>query len=1051
MLRYTPGIRDKLIGIFVVIKVLPLIVLAWFAWDEIFNLASTMEKQVVEMSGESRNVVGQVAELSSSNSIRALDIKSRESIERLTTDTARLVASFLYDRDQDIMYAATIKPTRENYQRFLSNRIRPVTVHIPWIFDEQSDSWIPSSKSKDDTKVITAQNDDNKTDFHYRSPEDMGRPENRPIYLEITYVDTKGREQIKITTSDLVNNNRMDISQKKNTFCKAETYFSALQNLKPGEIYVSEVIGAYVKGHIIGAYNKKNADKRAIRFEPEKSGYAGKENPVGRRFQGLIRWGKAVVNNGQITGYVTLALDHAHIMEFTDYIIPTEERYSSISDASTGNYAFMWDYKGRNISHPRDYFIVGYDPETGEQAIPWLSQEIYQLWKKSNISFGLFCETTPLFHEQSLKKKPASPLTKAGLVALDGRFLNFAPQCSGWHNITQNGGSGSFLIFWSGLWKLTTAATIPYYTGQYGKHPRGFGYVTIGANVHEFHRAAMKTKQDIEKIEEKYVHNLRKKNKQNRSLINTSLEDTTRDLTYYTVAMIAIVIIVAILMASALTKRITDLVRGITFFQEGKMDHRMTVKSSDEMGQLATAFNHMADTTQQYITDIESSKDSAEKANLLLKEEITERKRTEKELSRHQDNLEELIKERTEKLEKEMAERKIAAQEKNELELRLHRSEKMEAIGTLAGGVAHDLNNILSGIVSYPELLLLDLPQDSPLRKPIQTIQRSGERAATIVQDLLTLARRGVMVSEIVNMNTIIKEYLKSPEHRRLLSFHHDVDIETFLEKDLLDMSGSPVHLLKTVMNLVSNAAEAMPGGGKIIIHTGNQYVDLPIRGYDDVKEGDYVTLSVTDSGVGILPEDKERIFEPFYTKKKMGRSGTGLGMAVVWGTVKDHEGYIDFESSENGDTIFKLYFPVTRKEIVQDTPDLFMEDFSGNGESILIADDVEEQREIASMILRQLGYAVSTVSSGEKAIEYLKNNSVDLLVLDMIMDPGIDGLDTYREVLKLHPEQKAVIVSGYTETDRIREAQKLGAGQYIKKPYSINKFGVAVKTELAK
>ena len=1051
MLKYTPGIRDKLIGIFVIIKVLPLIVLAWFAWDQIFMLASTMEKQVVEMSEESRGVVETVAELSSKNSIKALDIKSREAIERLTTDTARRVASFLYDRDKDLIYAARLKPSRENYKLFLNTKERPVIEHPPWVFDEKSDSWIPSQKAADGSAEIVALNDDNKTDFHYRPPEILRESENRPLYLEMTYVGIDGREIIKVTTSKMMNSQLMDISKKQNTYCKAETYFKELSRLKPGDIYVSEVIGAYVKGHLIGHYNKRNANKRGIRFEPEKSGYAGKENPVGIRFKGLVRWAKAVVRNGKVVGYVTLALDHTHIMEFTDHVIPTEERYSAISDASTGNYAFMWDYKGRNISHPRDYFIVGYDPETGEPAIPWLSQEVYQSWKESKLPFSKFSETAPTFHEQTLKKKPSAPLIKAGLVALDGRFLNFAPQCAGWHNITQAGGSGSFLIFWSGLWKLTTAATIPYYSGQYGKHPRGFGYVTIGANVHEFHRAAMETKQDIKDVEEKYINSLQERNRQNKELINTSLKDTTRDLTFYTMAMIAIVIIVAILMASTLTRRIIDLVKGIKYFQEGKMDHRMTVKSNDEMGQLAKAFNRMADITQKYIKDIRSSNDASEKANLLLKEEIEEHERTEMELSRHQNNLEELIKERTEKLEKEILERKIADKEKRELEIKLHRSEKMEAIGTLAGGVAHDLNNILSGVVSYPELILLDLPEDSPMQKPIKTIQQSGERAAAIVQDLLTLARRGVMVNEVLNMNTIVHEYLKSPEHERLLSFHPGVEVITNLEEGLFNISGSPVHLSKTIMNLVSNAAEAMPDGGNIIIKTENRYVDLPIQGYDDVKEGDYITVSVADSGVGILPEDRERIFEPFYTKKRMGRSGTGLGMAVVWGTVKDHNGYIDLESCEKGETVFKLYFPVKRKKMSEDVAAFSMEDIEGNGEAILIVDDVKEQREIASKVLSKLGYMVRTVASGEEAIEYLEENAVELLVLDMMMDPGMDGLETYREVLKSNPEQKAIIVSGYSETIRVREAQKLGAGQYIKKPYSIEKIGIAVKSALVK
>jgi PAS domain S-box-containing protein len=356
----------------------------------------------------------------------------------------------------------------------------------------------------------------------------------------------------------------------------------------------------------------------------------------------------------------------------------------------------------------------------------------------------------------------------------------------------------------------------------------------------------------------------------------------------------------------------------------------------------------------------------------------------------------------------DITERKRAEQEKQRLEAQLLRSQKMEAIGTLAGGVAHDLNNILAGLVSYPELLLMDLPEDSPLRKPISTIQKSGEKAAAIVQDLLTLARRGVAIAEVVNLNTIVSDYLKSPEYGKLREFHPNVNHETDLSADLLNISGSPVHLSKTIMNLISNAAEAMPEGGTISVSTENRYIDTPIRGYDDVKEGNYVTLIVSDAGIGIPLEDREKIFEPFYTKKVMGRSGTGLGMAVVWGTIKDHNGYIDIQSSEGEGATFALYFPVTREKLAKEKLHLSLEDIKGRGESILVVDDVEEQREIASSMLKKVGYSVTLVSSGEEAVEYMKNNQANLIILDMIMDPGIDGLETYKRVLEIHPEQKA-------------------------------------------
>ena len=399
----------------------------------------------------------------------------------------------------------------------------------------------------------------------------------------------------------------------------------------------------------------------------------------------------------------------------------------------------------------------------------------------------------------------------------------------------------------------------------------------------------------------------------------------------------------------------------------------------------------------------------------------------------------------------DITELKRAEQEKRDLEVRLQRAQKMEAIGTLAGGVAHDLNNILSGIVSYPELLLMDIPQDSPLRKPILTIQKAGERAAAIVQDLLTLARRGVITTEVVNLNSIITEYLKSPEFENLRIHHPNVHLKTDFETNLLNTLGSSVHLTKTIMNLVTNAAEAISDIGEIVISTKNRYIDKSLNGFDKIKEGDYVILCVSDTGIGIPEEDLERIFEPFYTKKVMGKSGTGLGMAVVWGTVKDHKGYIDVRSADGKGTDFTLYFPVIRQELVADQSIVSPNDIMGKGESILVVDDVEDQREIASKILIKLGYSVLSVSSGEEAVDYMKNHSADLLVLDMIMEPGIDGLDTYKKILEIHPNQKAIITSGFSETDRVREAQRLGATAYIKKPYLLDKIAKVVRDELDK
>jgi two-component system cell cycle sensor histidine kinase/response regulator CckA len=398
---------------------------------------------------------------------------------------------------------------------------------------------------------------------------------------------------------------------------------------------------------------------------------------------------------------------------------------------------------------------------------------------------------------------------------------------------------------------------------------------------------------------------------------------------------------------------------------------------------------------------------------------------------------------------RDITERIRTEREKAELRESLARSKKMEALGTLAGGVAHDLNNVLSGIVSYPDLLLMDLPPTSPLRQPIEVIQESGKKAAAIVQDLLTLARRGVPASEVVNLNELIAAYLLSPEHQRLRTFHPGVAVETRLAADLLPIKGSTIHLSKTVMNLVSNAAEAMPEGGTIRIITENRYLESSRIGDQPVAEGEYAILQVTDSGVGISREDLQRIFEPFFTKKKMGRSGTGLGMAVVWGTVQDHHGAIDVQSAEGRGTKVAVFLPATRECAPPGCPAEPLENYRGCGEKVLVVDDIKEQREIAAKILNQLGYTAAAAASGEEAVELLKHQNVDLLVLDMIMDPGIDGLETFRRVRQLNPRQKAIITSGYAETERVQTAQRLGAGTYLRKPYTVKSLALTLKAEL--
>jgi PAS domain S-box-containing protein len=387
-----------------------------------------------------------------------------------------------------------------------------------------------------------------------------------------------------------------------------------------------------------------------------------------------------------------------------------------------------------------------------------------------------------------------------------------------------------------------------------------------------------------------------------------------------------------------------------------------------------------------------------------------------------------------------------AEQERLDLEAQLERARRMESLGTLAGGVAHDLNNILGPMVAYPELILEELPDDSPIREDVHQVQRSAERAVTVVQDLLALGRRGVYRMGPLNLNHVVEEYIASASHAGLAARHAQVAVDVNLDPELPNVRGSAPHLYKVLMNLVTNAFEAMPHGGQLAIRTAFQQLDHPHVGYERVGAGDYVVLRVTDTGVGIEAHDLPRIFEPFYTKKEMGHSGSGLGLAVVYGVVHDHDGLIDVESAVGTGTELALYFPVSREGPVGSEED--EEDYRGS-ERVLVVDDLEEQRLLAVRLLSSLGYRVHAVESGREAVDYLHDHSADILVMDMILGDGCDGLDAYREIVRAYPGQKAVIASGFSRTARVKEAQQFGAGPFIRKPYTLRRLGRAVRREL--
>jgi signal transduction histidine kinase len=391
----------------------------------------------------------------------------------------------------------------------------------------------------------------------------------------------------------------------------------------------------------------------------------------------------------------------------------------------------------------------------------------------------------------------------------------------------------------------------------------------------------------------------------------------------------------------------------------------------------------------------------------------------------------------------------VLLEEKVQTQKVLNRAKRMESIGLMAGGVAHDLNNILSGIVGYPELLLHTLPKDSELRGPIEVIRESGQRAATVVADLLTVARGAASVIENHDLNSLIQEYLDSPECEKLTSLHPNITCHHQLAATQPELLCSPVHIKRCLMNLVTNAVEAIAGNGELIVSTYNTQLTATDSTNHDLKEGSYIVLSIQDTGSGISSTDIAHIFEPFYTKKVMGRSGTGLGLTVVWSTMEDHNGKVLVESNEKG-TCFQLYFPVGEKKRVVQVKNDKAEEICHISGRILVVDDEPHLRDITSQMLRAMGCSVDSVSSGELAIEFVKKNPVDLVLLDMLMEPGMNGRQTYEEIIKLYPNQNAIIASGFSESDDIKATLRLGASGFIKKPYSMNRLGRVVKEALS-
>jgi signal transduction histidine kinase/CheY-like chemotaxis protein len=1149
------GLRAKLIVIFLAVKIIPLILLSVLAWLQIVKLGETLQSKAVN------------------DSTVALNASATENVERMTTDMALKVAEFLYGRDDDILFLSGMEPSEILYRQFINNNARALVKKGEWKLAPDGMSWIPAPTTppREGGGASTNPENDDVVDgasYHYRPPEAF-EYEEVPLYDEITFVGLDGMEKIKVFPSSSrkifhpMSPELKNIAESANTYVGGELYFEEMKKLKPGEIYVSDVIGAYVGSHFIGMYTpkrmilslinaeiaalkdmklkdmersmensraddlvksltklgdsaipaltveaddyqeinrltrkavydlleaiKNSAEAKgfedrlealgrrvlAVRFEPEQEAYAGKENPNGRRFEGIIRWASPVTDDGSrtgnVVGYVTFALNHDHIMEITDHSTPMSSRYTELPSAFDGNYAFIWDYQCRSICHPRHHSIVGYDPETGVPEIPWLESSIYdgllqniggssledlkRNWPKllnKRPTYELI-EGQKTFDRQSRKKRPALPLTQAGLVGLDGRYLNTAPQCTGWMDLTKDGGSGSFYILWSGLYKLTTAAAIPYYTGQYapseanGYSKRGFAIVTIGAGLEDFQSPARATEKALETI------------------VENNTRSTFAQLVLTTLVLIVAVVFVAIWTASFLTNNITRLIVGISRFRAGERQFRFNAKVKDEFGILADSLDDMSDSIVDSVNSPLSITDMNLKIIYMNEQGLKLKRKTLDEVvgSLYAENSVypfgskycpitalkegreaevyyiEDSKQYTHGVANYLLDKNgekigyiIVTTDVTEIQQAREKAEQANrAKSDFLSNMSHEMRTPMNAIIGMTSIG----KSASDIEKKDYAFSKIGDASTHllgVINDILDMSKIEAnkfelspaefdfekMLQKVVNVVNFRVE-----EKRQNFSAHLDGAIPRTL-------IGDDQRLAQVLTNLLSNAVKFTPEGGSIRVET---------RLLKEEKGKCTIQIKVTDSGIGLSQEQQSRLFRSFEqaessTSRKFG--GTGLGLAISKRIVEMMGGQIWVESEPGKGSTFA--FTVEAMRGAEKYASLLRPGVNWKNIRVLVVDDDPELCQYFSEIAGRLEIACDTVIGGEEALALVdKNGPYDIYFVDWKM-PGMDGINLSRRIKAKWTDKSVVVMISAAEWNTLAdEAKSAGVDKFLPKP----------------
>ncbi|MCL2806889.1 MAG: response regulator [Coriobacteriia bacterium] len=1150
-------LRYKLVLIFVVVKVFPLVLMAFLAWWQIGAFGVLLSERAIK------------------DTSIALNDNAIEQIERITTDAAGTIANYLYERDKDILLVASIEPTQENFSAYLEASSGRLIEQGIWELSADGMRWERVDLPRQDPLGTISSNAENEDEvlgatFHHRQP-DIKTYSTHSLYDEITHIDLEGNEILKVVATNStkvthpLSSELNNIRDRAHTYAGSETYGSILDDLEPGEIYVSDVIGAYVgttyigmytpKQVVVGAINseinalkaltyqttethaliaalteikderipsfyiKKSSDEEMIQdvivytnslitreilphtrnnelsariealmevistrvYTPTEVAFAGRENPHGERFEAIIRWVTPVVDaSGEKTGYVSLALNQRFLADHVDHIMPTYERYTVLPNAYEGNYAFLWDYQCRSIVHPRHHSIVGYNPQTGLQEVPWLEESIYEellerteaatveelreAWPSAvshpplpDADFpevqGLLVDIA-VFDEQSRAKKPAAALTAAGYMGLDGRYLNNAPQCTGWMDLTRDGGSGSFYILWSGLYKLTTAAAIPYYTGQYAPSEandyslRGFAMLTIGAGLESFQEPVEATAEALNTV------------------TNESISSTMWQLTGATVLLIAMVIAVAVWLANYLTRRIERLVVGFDRFGNGQRQFRFHSDSADEFGDLANAYDNMADAVNSSITSalvitdnnlrvVYANKAALSLINLELDDVVN---RNYSDFSIYPEgSIFDPIKALDEGTETAVHYNQstntylkafatflydkndnkvgyyILTMDLTEIEVARKKAEQASTAKTaFLSNMSHEMRTPMNAIIGMSSIGLTS-PDIDKKNYCFDKITNASNHLLGVINDILDISKieankLELSISEF-DFEKMLQHVMKINDYRieekqqeLVVTFDHNIPRTLLADEQRLS---------QVITNLLSNANKFTPEGGSIRI-------DAELL--SDDGESVCMCVTVKDSGIGISAEQRERIFNEFEqasneTSRRFG--GTGLGLSISKQIVTMMGGNITVESEEGRGSTFSFTFIAEKGHAHKGA--LLTNGVDLENLRVLVVDDDPSILEFFKSITKTMGVHCDIAESAQAALGLLDENGFyDIYFVDWKM-PDINGIELtkkLREMSKEREERSVVIMISATEWGAIENnAKQAGVDFYLPKP----------------